>query len=392
MDTSAGDRAGDAVTCINNKETQPQTAKIELTLPLDACMNTASTMEDMSVTMEGGTTPKEGLGIWEDPVSAEKENENEEDDEKKLNVDRVPRPYLSIQVGDEDYAREMGQNENKNSQGHENVDTAAFLNTPKEDRGNLTPPASKMSNKSDGWPFASPSSCRSIQSRASQMEFGEADQTIILLDWDDTLCPSTYCMKTHKLGVMEPLPEHLVAEMSALEDIIINIIDEACEIGCVVIVTNAEEGWIELSAKAWLPRVYQSIWQKCKVVSARSKWEPQGITSPAGWKQKAFYEEIDGFYSRYEHQSWKNVISVGDAPHERDALFRVTLLANASNRRKQCRVKAIKFMIRPTIAQLMHELGMLRRCLKQVVGYDDHLDLQFDENSLPENLMTGNGF
>jgi hypothetical protein len=123
-------------------------------------------------------------------------------------------------------------------------------------------------------------------------------------------------------------------------------------------------------------------------VSARSKWEPQGITSPAGWKQKAFYEEIDGFYSRYMHQSWKSVLSVGDAPHEREALFRVTFYeqAQASQRRKQCRTKAIKFMIRPTITQLLHELAMLRRCLKQVIAHDDHLDLQFDETSLPQDL------
>lgn len=165
---------------------------------------------------------------------------------------------------------------------------------------------------------------------------------------------------------------------------VIGIIEESLTIGCVVIVTNAEEGWIELSAKAWLPRVMDSL-VKCKIVSARSKWEPQGITSPAGWKQKAFYDEIEGFYSRYTNQSWKNVISIGDAPHEREALFRVTFYehAEASVRRKKCRTKAIKFMIRPTIQQLLHELSMLRRCLKQVINHDDHLDLQFDETSLP---------
>jgi len=79
------------------------------------------------------------------------------------------------------------------------------------------------------------------------------------------------------------------------------------------------------------------------------------------------------------------VISIGDAPHEREALFRVTRGQDVleSARRRKCRTKAIKFMIQPSVEQLVHELEMLQKCLHQVVVHDDDLDLQFDENTLP---------
>ena len=41
-----------------------------------------------------------------------------------------------------------------------------------------------------------------------------------------------------------------------------------------------------------------------------------------GWKAHAFGDVIKDFYG--EHRSWKNVISIGDAPHEREAVFRCT--------------------------------------------------------------------
>eukprot|EP00397_Hematodinium_sp_SG-2012_P007655 GEMP01007704.1.p1 GENE.GEMP01007704.1~~GEMP01007704.1.p1 ORF type:complete len:353 (+),score=63.58 GEMP01007704.1:111-1169(+) len=341
--------------------------------PMVACRD-STIMRDVSIreSVASGVMPMRETLIMQDASTENEQHALPSANASQLGggAPNVPRPYLSIQVGDEDHVDHHG-----NAVASAQPSTGS-MNLPDSNRSSQT--------QARNWLFSSPTSCRSNASRASQIEFAQADQTIILLDWDDTLCPSTYMMKTHKLGVFEPIPPTLREELKQLEDMVITIITEALTYGCVVIVTNAEEGWIELSAKAWLPQVLLPL-RQCKVVSARSKWEPQGIVSPAGWKTKTFYEEIDIFYSRYKHQSWKNVISVGDAPHEREALFRVTNDVDAAEsvRRRKCRTKAIKFMIRPTVTQLVHELEMLRKCLKQVVMHDDNLDLQFDESSLP---------
>ena len=49
---------------------------------------------------------------------------------------------------------------------------------------------------------------------------------------------------------------------------------------------------------------------------------------------------IERFYSKRLHQSWKNVLSIGDSPHERDALIRATcgsLPVDVYDRRKRSR-------------------------------------------------------
>eukprot|EP00932_Pfiesteria_piscicida_P020650 SRR837773.7450.p1 GENE.SRR837773.7450~~SRR837773.7450.p1 ORF type:complete len:259 (+),score=88.84 SRR837773.7450:114-779(+) len=216
------------------------------------------------------------------------------------------------------------------------------------------------------------------------MEYHLPNQTIIILDWDDTLCPSTTCMRHLGLSVLGDPPEGKVAsDLHALSLEVGLLMDAAMELAeKVVIVTNAEEGWIELACKAWLPGLSSHL-EKAEVVSARSTWEPQGVASPAGWKARAFEDEVSKFYSRYAHQSWKNIISIGDAPHEREALSRVVRWAPVRPGKK-CRSKSVKLILRPSIQQLTREIQMLRANLKEIVWHDDDLDLQFSAESLQD--------
>lgn len=230
-----------------------------------------------------------------------------------------------------------------------------------------------------------PLSCKSTDSSA---EYHKPNQTIIIFDWDDTLCPSTTCMRHHGLSVLGAPPDGVVAQtLEELSREARALLEQAAELAeKVVVVTNAEEGWVDLSCKAWLPELQQTL-TRCEVASARSTWEPRGIASPAGWKARTFEDVIDKFYSRYQHQSWKNIISVGDAPHEREALSRVVRWAPCG-RGKRCRSKSVKFVLRPSIEQLTREIQMLRESLKEIVWHDDDLDLHFSAESLAEPLIA----
>ncbi|CAK0891492.1 unnamed protein product [Prorocentrum cordatum] len=123
--------------------------------------------------------------------------------------------------------------------------------------------------------------------------------------------------------------------------------------------------------------------QKSKLISARSNWEHKGVASPAGWKAKAFEDAIDKFYSRYAGQSWKNVISIGDAPHEREALHRVVRWSPFPKSSK-CRSKSVKFVLRPSIENLAKEQQMLLDSIEEIVKFDDDLDLHFSAESLAD--------
>jgi hypothetical protein len=228
-----------------------------------------------------------------------------------------------------------------------------------------------------------PLSCKSTGSAA---EYHQPNQTIIIFDWDDTLCPSTTCMRHHGLSVVGERPTgQVLASLQDLTRQARELLEAALELAAeVVVVTNAEEGWIELSCKQWLPGL-EEVLSSCQITSARSTWEPQGVASPAGWKTREFNDVIDRFYSQYPSQSWKNIISIGDAPHEREALSRVSKLAPQLVG-SRCRSKSVKFVLRPTIEQLRREMQMLRSSLRDIVWHDDDLDLHFSAESLAEPL------
>lgn len=272
-------------------------------------------------------------------------NANTHTDGKDEVKHRTPRPYLEIETGDEDTSPRY--NERKISL-------------------DLTP-----------------LSCKSTDSSA---EYHQPNQTIIIFDWDDTLCPSTTCMRQYGLSVLGAPPEGEVrAALEVLTKEARLLIAAAGELAeKVIVVTNAEEGWVDLSCKAWLPGLQETI-AACEVASARSTWEPRGVSSPAGWKARAFEDVIDKFYSRYQNQSWKNIISIGDAPHEREALSRVSRWAPLG-RGKKCRSKSVKFVLRPSIEQLTRELQMLRESLKEIVWHDDDLDLHFSAECLADTF------
>lgn len=295
----------------------------------------------------------------------------------------VPRPYLETETGNEengsaDCSKKIeGPPEAKSRMPQSCLEIDTLL-----EEGVQYPDDRKISLD------LTPLSCKSTKSTGSSTEYHQPNQTIIILDWDDTMCPSTACMRHHGLSVLGDPPEGQVAR--GLQDLTVEaqaLLDAAAELAeKVIIVTNAEEGWVDLSCKAWLPELQHSL-EKADVVSARSNWEPRGIASPAGWKARAFEDAIDRFYSRYQNQSWKNIISIGDAPHEREALGRVVRWA-PGGQGKRCRSKSVKFVLRPSIEQLTRELQMLRESLREIVWHDDDLDLHFSAESLSESPPT----
>jgi len=210
----------------------------------------------------------------------------------------------------------------------------------------------------------------------SDAGFYDPEQTIILFDWDDTLCPSSACIESYGLADSELLPEgELAARLNNVALEAKALLQRASELAAqVVIVTNAGDGWVDSSCAAWLPELHPAL-ANIEVVSARAKWEPCGVSSPTGWKTREFHTVIDRFYSRYENQSWKNVVAVGDAPYEHEALQRV-LGENPEGYAENCRSKSVRFMQKPTIEELTLQIRALRDTIGGIVRNDGDLDIQ----------------
>jgi hypothetical protein len=212
-------------------------------------------------------------------------------------------------------------------------------------------------------------------STGSQANFAKPEETLLIFDWDDTICPSFWvkymqCASYDSLGPERQDLKDALDEIAAKAE---ELLTSAKAYGKVVIVTNAETGWIELSCKRWLPSL-QPVVQEIECLSARSTWEPSGLKSPFQWKAREFEDVIDKFYSKRLHQSWKNVVSIGDSPHERQALQQATL-GSVCRKKMRCRTKTIKLKVRPQASELIQELVTLTANLEQLVCHDDSLDI-----------------
>jgi len=190
---------------------------------------------------------------------------------------------------------------------------------------------------------------------------------IIILDWDDTILSSSSLLA---LGVslncdLLNVPADVLSELRHLESCAIRAIFVAKELGDLCIVTNSELGWVERSAKKFLPGVYDAL-SNIPVISARHHFEQRNPNNPTMWKFDAFYGLLTSFPLAPRH-----VISFGDSLADREAILA------ASKHVQGCIVKHLKFAEKPTIQQLVHQLEYAARHLPSLVEHAGHLDLIF---------------
>jgi len=102
--------------------------------------------------------------------------------------------------------------------------------------------------------------------------------------------------------------------------------------------------------------------------------------APQRWKEHVFREELNDFYSRYENQSWKNVISVGDSVFERDATRAV--ISQRPSKLRRCRTKTAKMLDEPTIEELIRQVKVLHDGISLIVNYDGNLDIEINEKDI----------
>ena len=197
--------------------------------------------------------------------------------------------------------------------------------------------------------------------------------TAIIFDWDDTLlCSSWLASEGLRLDSPVEIPEEARAQLRVLESYVIKLLGRALELGEVHLVTNAENGWIELSARRFIPAVVPYL--SCvKIISARSTYERMFPDQPHMWKVEAFRKQIGESMEAAKIRrpgvaAW-NILSFGDSIHEREALYTVT--QNVSN----VQTKSVKFVERPTIEQLQRQLQVILSCFDYICGYGGNLDL-----------------
>lgn len=221
-----------------------------------------------------------------------------------------------------------------------------------------------------------------------------ADAALIIFDWDDTLLPTSW------LGQLGPLcddgpeiDEQQRVQLERLARCVARTLVAAKERGKVVIVTNAEEGWVESSCARFMPSLLPLI-RSIVVVSARSTFQRRGVLAPTAWKYRAFAREFEAWRQEGVRatvfpgaaatiQRRQHVISIGDSLHEQQALAWATWGAPG------CWAKSVKFMRRPDVELLAEQHQLVSDCFGQLVDLDDNLDVEVSLDGLPERSAPG---
>jgi len=199
-----------------------------------------------------------------------------------------------------------------------------------------------------------------------------SEETIFIFDWDDTVLPSSWVqqqgLRFDDESKLTDAQRQVLSEVAVLAAETFRI---AKENGTVVLVTNAERGWIELSCQKFLPTLCPAL-ESIKLLSARTTYETPAMSSPLDWKLCAFESEIRRVFGSdvvLEPERRKNILSLGDSMNEREALLR------ACSSLPNCRSKSLKFVERPDISQICKQHTLITGCFDRIVHHDGNLDL-----------------
>mmetsp|Transcript_33108 Transcript_33108/g.101793 ORF Transcript_33108/g.101793 Transcript_33108/m.101793 type:complete len:268 (+) Transcript_33108:86-889(+) len=191
---------------------------------------------------------------------------------------------------------------------------------------------------------------------------------LVILDWDDTILPTTWLQRE---GLLEDNSEAPSAEQQSkleeLADCAVRTLALARQQGRVIIVTNALQGWVEWSCWKFMPGLLAEV-HGVEVISARSLYEPLGAEVNQ-WKCFAFTQEVDALCSRGPAGRQRTILSIGDSIYEHNALLHVT------RDRPDCSGKSLKFTSHPRVEELTEQHRLLLGCLQDVVEHLGDLDI-----------------
>jgi len=257
--------------------------------------------------------------------------------------------------------------------------------------------------------------------RDSQVLYAQKEQTAIIFDWDDTLFPTTFAFEAAdgpKLKVMpmqkqthlsNPAKTQTGRTLMRCAMRAEQLLRLAGSLGKVVIATLAEPGWIDNVCRYFFPGVAKALEElDVALVYCKSLMEnddeanapnPDTEEGKVFWsrvKGKAVHQELEKFYSQYEGQTWKNIISLGDADFERLGTRLVAAEYQEVARRESLtksqesggvepptvinvRTKTFKMIDKPMIDELEAQHNLLLKWLPLIVKVDGHFDASLND-------------
>lgn len=191
------------------------------------------------------------------------------------------------------------------------------------------------------------------------------NRTLIIIDWDDTLFPSSWAVY-NKINLNSESDKIKYSdEFQKLDFQLSQTISRISKYGKIIIITNALLDWIRLTLTV-LPKTAKAL-ENIDIISAREK---QQNTNPLIlWKTRTFLEVIKN------NSGVNNIISLGDAEYEYKAL--INLFNDITIPHKY--LKSVKFIKSNNYQTAIEQIIFIRKEIKEICKKKRHIDLTFEK-------------
>ncbi len=194
------------------------------------------------------------------------------------------------------------------------------------------------------------------------------NNTLIILDWDDTLFPTSW-VNRNGIDIVNINKTSYIKFFEKIDISLNKLFSNLVGLGDIIVITNALLNWIEISSKI-LPRT-GGLLKNIRFISARGEYS--SVTDDINeWKKHAFINELG---KKTHYKKINNIISVGDAEYEYSALI------NLHNKDINRLLKAVKFIKYPDNHSIYEQINILNDSIQNICLYPGHLDLRINKNN-----------
>eukprot|EP00177_Eucheuma_denticulatum_P008832 GFKZ01016039.1.p1 GENE.GFKZ01016039.1~~GFKZ01016039.1.p1 ORF type:complete len:332 (+),score=43.94 GFKZ01016039.1:405-1400(+) len=212
---------------------------------------------------------------------------------------------------------------------------------------------------------------------------------VFILDWDDTCCPTTFLERAGFMADLDSRIDEFAPEedrlLRILELRVLSLLKTVIRFGTLLIVTNAGDGWVELSSSRFLPAVKAFLdanYKSVKVISARERYVERFRDQPLQWKALTFVDELRAIYLRTRVRKQPlHALVLGDSIGDQYAAHIAANNLIAAG--MPLVLKVVKFLERPTIDQLCKELGVLLDHIDAMHAHGDSFHVSMYKEPAP---------
>ena len=216
----------------------------------------------------------------------------------------------------------------------------------------------------------------------SQQAATYSDSTVTVLDWDDTLMPSTWLKGQGLTSAALADKFGMTKEMvSACEEVAVHVervIKKAQEYGKVFIITNGVQGWVEKSCEMFMPSI-RNLVLSLPIISAAGLYR-YFSKDPILWKRMTFRRELLDRAFGGMPRAGRVVISIGDGCAEQEAA-RYLMTIGSYSQVGLLSVRSLKIVESSSPAILIRQLDEICQILPTLATQSGDFDLQW--NTVP---------